>query len=482
MAPERTPAPIHPGPESTFVDLLLLGMMPAVMLFGYKGMDALSSWLSGAGVPKSALPHVRYRRRRIAAAAGVVLCLCVLIGSVSFQASAIAWVWEHPTLRDFIDDHFSTASGYYSRQRPLVAAASRHFAVNWYWAQISLTGLSLDTVTYGGLMQRRLGTMVIWDEAGRDDYRLERDQCEMYRFFDRNKLPSAKILQSWDTNKTVAAGVVKYTDDIDAAVESLSSLSSLDERAAQKRWPLRLRACHLSERSEQPVLKIHSASWAKKFERSKIDHWAQRKWRQHTATDEALVRKIRPSFSLLAASPLPDPQSGPLKRGVRSTFEIEMEVLWGRAYLGQLVVNGLPSGILYVHDDKQEGWEMQPVSGIGSIMSLHRYLPRFMSPVYPPHVSWDWIMSEGHVSCAAGLAEQVAKVMAIEHVRVNIALDESDAGACIVDRLLSESHSYSHTRQIAKLWAEGLLAGPRVFGDQHSPPVYMQTLADIPKA
>ena len=86
MAPERTPAPIHPGPESTFVDLLLLGMMPAVMLFGYKGMDALSSWLSGAGVPKSALPHVRYRRRRIAAAAGVVLCLCLLIGSVSFQA------------------------------------------------------------------------------------------------------------------------------------------------------------------------------------------------------------------------------------------------------------------------------------------------------------------------------------------------------------------------------------------------------------
>eukprot|EP01046_Picozoa_sp_COSAG06_P092515 COSAG06_NODE_38743_length_420_cov_0.822430_1_plen_36_part_10 len=34
------------------------------------------------------------------------------------------------------------------------------------------------------------------------------------------------------------------------------------------------------------------------FERSKIDHWAQQKWRQLTATDDALVRKIRPSFSL----------------------------------------------------------------------------------------------------------------------------------------------------------------------------------------
>ena len=106
---------------------------------------------------------------------------------------------------------------------------------------------------------------------------------------------------------------------------------------------------------------------------------------------------------------------------------------------------------------------------------------RAIAPTFPPQVNWQWIVDEGHIDCAALLAEQAATVMAIEHVRLSVALDEGNAKKCLLHSVLSESRSSAHTRQIAKVWAEGLVNGPNIFGDATSKRVYQLTEKDIPK-
>ena len=63
----------------------------------------------------------------------------------------------------------------------------------------------------------------------RHDADIEKDKCRMYEFFTQAGLPSSGILRRWSSNTTMAT--------------ELRSGAAFD---AAQRWPVFLKACHLT--------------------------------------------------------------------------------------------------------------------------------------------------------------------------------------------------------------------------------------------
>lgn len=178
-------------------------------------------------------------------------------------------------------------------------------------------------------------------------------------------------------------------------------------------------------------------------------------------------------------SPIPE------NPGETRIFEMKVEMVWGRLYLGEIVANNFPFGLMVIRNpastEEKTEWEVHASRGISSLLNLHRWLPRSLFPVYPPGLNWDWVLEERHMDCIETLATKVARTMTIEQVRVDIFFNKGNPGGCMVNEisLSSGSHTYSHRRNVAKVWAEGHLLRRKESippqGDEHSVPTYMQT-------
>ena len=122
-----------------------------------------------------------------------------------------------------------------------------------------------------------------------------------------------------------------------------------------------------------------------------------------------------------------------------------MEVFWGQAYIATC-----PDTRQFDHSSyitRQNGGQIEYYP--------HKLSNMFKAPsVLPRDSPYYWIIDEGHMECAWALAEQVAHLMAIDTVRIDIFLNPNDPLKCIVnENSLSSGMGYGpHFQWIAKLW------------------------------
>ena len=147
------------------------------------------------------------------------------------------------------------------------------------------------------------------------------------------------------------------------------------------------------------------------------------------------------------------------------------QVLWGRAYLCELVLGERPgpTQLFYLRGpDDDEAVAMDP-HGVESETASG--------------TNREWVRKEGHMACVWRLAERVARAAAVDQMRVDIFVAKGDPNGCMVNEnsLSSGSDTWPHRMYLARLWAEGHERHLyTTFGNASSPISYMTTEADIP--
>jgi len=182
------------------------------------------------------------------------------VGPLSEQ---MLWQWgkAHPGMHHLLEDAFSTAGIYYRRQRPFFVAASKTWQTGWYWAGIDLSGVTVDTAEYDDMVVRRFRReRALFDLYRRDDFRTEKDKCEMIRFLEQNDLLTMETLGMWYSKGNMSNLIVD------------TALAKGDEQ----RWPLFVKTCHITSK-EKGLLRLKSRDWAKEHT-TEIQRWVDGKF------------------------------------------------------------------------------------------------------------------------------------------------------------------------------------------------------------
>jgi hypothetical protein len=87
--------------------------------------------------------------------------------------------------------HNPHAREYFEAQKPLFEESAANLKVHRYFSTLQLP----DRITWDNMLHERIKAFAhLLETEGRDDYRVEKDRCAMYKFFQQNNLPVANVL------------------------------------------------------------------------------------------------------------------------------------------------------------------------------------------------------------------------------------------------------------------------------------------------
>eukprot|EP00756_Hemistasia_phaeocysticola_P053409 Hpha_TRINITY_DN29006_c0_g1::TRINITY_DN29006_c0_g1_i1::g.156549::m.156549 len=202
---------------------------------------------------ESSLPQrLRYRYRPIVFMLSV--CLIILLSSCSSVGEdlrrgflrGLKGFWQGEVANSLrlaasptAKATYKKARRYFELQYPFVEDSARRFRIHPYFANLSVPS---DNVAWFEAIRLRMRRMrEALERDGSDDFRVEKDRCEMYRFFARAGIPHVPVLRFWDS-----------LAEVEAAIMSGEAWSSAGE------WPVFLKACHLTQGSMKAVLQVQS--------------------------------------------------------------------------------------------------------------------------------------------------------------------------------------------------------------------------------
>eukprot|EP01060_Flectonema_neradi_P005291 TRINITY_DN13505_c0_g1_i1.p1 TRINITY_DN13505_c0_g1~~TRINITY_DN13505_c0_g1_i1.p1 ORF type:complete len:450 (+),score=58.97 TRINITY_DN13505_c0_g1_i1:184-1350(+) len=335
------------------------------------------------------------------------------------------------------------AEMYFKEMYPKVLQSASTFPLHWYFRHTKPPPHN-ETLTWYEIVGLRTVAMAkLLKEHGRDDFRIEKDRCEMYRFFKRNNIPHANVLGNWSP---------------DQSVEDIISTGVLK---SVTRWPAFFKACHLTQGSMKATFAVESEQWAisntnqvQSWVTSKLTRFAddwERPWRSE---GNSLTDTLKPGLML---------QDGwhktynPYKEKSMA-IEIKVEVVWGVAYLG--VCSDLHSSTQFLRDGSVE---MYPTM----------WSKVFLEPQKEDKMTW----MPSHLPCVWNLAEKVARIIQCECVRIDIFLWEGHPDGCVVNELsISSGMDYAlHFKYLTRAWSEPLFHKmyPPTNDTEKVRPVYM---------
>ena len=370
-----------------------------------------------------------------------------------------------------VDDDRGIAERYFARQQPLVLAAARRFVVHPYFARLAKLSVPLlrqlaaksaeRPLKYEHMVTQRLVAMhTLLSTAGADDYRVEKDKCEMYRFFNRSGLPYSAILAEWHDPRAMAAELTQLrvrnaSSRASSRASSHASSHASSVFEAARRWPLFLKCCHLTQGSMQSTRPLSSREWlakhtdevlqwaAEKFKARADDKWRATKWR---TAGNALTAVLRPGFLLQSPAHL----AQLTESGEQAVFELKVDVVWGRAYIAALLVNNRFPQITWALRGHSEGAAVP-------------YDPSDPSGAFHTALEWGsshWVFSEGHMPCVWALAERTARAMGADQVRIDIFVARHRQEGCVLNELsLSSGNPLgAHDHFLARAWLQPWLS------------------------
>ncbi|CAE8734312.1 unnamed protein product [Polarella glacialis] len=310
---------------------------------------------------------------------------------------------------------WNQAQKYYEEQRPIVEQAAKNFDLHGYWD--GMAEVPLDTSLIDLLALRVTIMKSKMDNEGREDFRIEKDKCDMLQFLKRNDFPIPQVFGVWrDTPANF--------------VEEFLSKQAVPSNAS---WPVFLKSCHLTQGVEDSVRKLPSRE-AMTTQRSELTRYVEQKWNRHAVDVDrsfardgnALTGVLQPGVALQANYPSPN--------------EFKIVVLWGRAYLAYDIEN---EGVVLRDGTFEQGSRARPY-GTG--------LPTPITEI--PHMAW--LIEEGHLERMWRLAEVTALAIGIDQIRIDVFIRKGEPEAINVNEisLSSGQPNHMHTEFMAKLWVE----------------------------
>eukprot|EP00966_Prymnesium_polylepis_P162079 3745628-Prymnesium_polylepis.1 len=310
----------------------------------------------------------------------------------------------------------------YDSQRPIVLKQASEFALHSYfyhWTTSRAAKHNDHKLWQNGLVNQR---MQFWAqqllEEDRDDFKLEKDKCQMMRFFARNGLPMPEWFGAW-------ADLPKFARALHTRAGALGNAT----------WPLYLKACHITQGEARSVRPLPAAAWVDE-NWEELRGWMGTMWarrandvhRVWTEASNALTDSLSPGFMLQEPAPGWLATSGH-NAGKVQVLELKVEVVWGRAYLA--VENSFH--VLFLRDAAEAEHGCAKCHGPPPPAKCLNRDGKVVSP--PPGSWWDRIFREAHLQCAWDLAELAARRMAADAVRVDIFLDPSKPRGCILNEI-----------------------------------------------
>eukprot|EP00040_Diaphanoeca_grandis_P004935 m.30665 g.30665 ORF g.30665 m.30665 type:complete len:485 (-) comp16326_c0_seq1:61-1515(-) len=350
------------------------------------------------------------------------------------------------------------AKNYYETQKPLIEKSMMELKFHWYWSALSMQVSTID-LTWYDLIGKRMAMMAkLLKEDSRDDFKVEKDKCEMYRFFGRNNLPVVPVLGFWNSSESL--------------LKEMHSGKAFDN---VKSWPIWVKACHLTQGSSHGIRMLKSREYIEE-NWEELETWIAEKWvyraddweRPWREDGNLITSTLTPGWMLQASAELTyNPETKE-----KQIVELKTEVLWGRPYLAiSPDIPGYP-GALFTRSGNE-----------GSMMVFDGTMAQsFMAGEELPKKSWwNWIIDEKHLDCVWPLAERAALLMTIDCVRIDIFITKGKPTECVINEdSISSGMAYGpHFEFLTYLWA-----GPHVNGGfkvfNSTLPVYMQTAQTIP--
>ena len=414
----------------------------------------------------------------------LVVVLALLVPLKIVYNNRLFWIWA--------------ARRYYVEQRPLVLASARRMRLAWYWAQATPLVAELETTAalggavpeswhvyaeghpywnirnppgmvdrYSYVVNARMQAMrrIFERHPARDDFKIEKDKCAMVGFFAHNGIPIPPLLGVWRGRDAPLPDELAHCN-------------------ASTPMPLFVKACHITQGFLKSVRMVKSCA-----ELPEARAWMGRMFgvvatdpeRMWAAAADVLTATLVPGFMLQGSAGLsPDYVQGSRQRGALrgpaasyesgeeprlQAFELKAEVVWGRAYLAELVLAEGGMQLFYLRGAEEGDAEVHDPHNLEG--------PR----------RWGWIRAEGHLACVWRLVERVARLAAIDQMRVDVFVAKGRPDGCLVNEnsLSSGSGIWPHRFYVAQLWAEGHEEGLSTpFGNASSTVAYLQTDADLP--
>jgi len=333
------------------------------------------------------------------------------------QSNWVVWFFScisHSTYQAYHD-----ASKYHTEQLPdFLEAVTKNplhpnFADPTYLAQIPSHG----SHSYYDLVTLRANALLkAYHDKGWDGFRVEKNKCDMTRFFVNNRIQIAAVLGYWSDIDMFLQEAPKYVNSKDGVRKAI------------------LKACHLTSGNAASTKVLTAEDLEDPEKRAKLREWMQSKWdfravdwerSWHAPMDQLtdVIAETGKGFMLQRLHPFNN--------------EIKVQTLFGKVYF----INA-------------EADESVLLNGGTTFQSFPGFKGKFM---YQPenNTRWDWIIEEGHVPRITYLAELVAKAIGIDELRVDIFVTKGDPDAAVVNEISISSglDMGIHFPFYAKMWA-----------------------------
>mmetsp|Transcript_17357 Transcript_17357/g.45303 ORF Transcript_17357/g.45303 Transcript_17357/m.45303 type:complete len:500 (+) Transcript_17357:115-1614(+) len=321
------------------------------------------------------------------------------------------------------------AEAYYESQFPLFMDAAASWELTEPMATVAKFAPRPSSATWYGMITARARAYAYnkKQHPDWDDYRIEKDKCDMYEFMNANGLPCGSWAGIWRADK----GYPQASSAISAALVAVSRNQTTANNL------LVVKMCHIS-------MGHYDSSWVvPNLDALGLDTTMERIRGLYTLKPTDRTRSWGPIFdpltqSIPAGLMVQYPFSGKLEPA-----ELKIEVIWGRAYLALIDTSGYAfgkctsEGAMILRDD-----------------SIIAYNSAWASKAEPCS---DWIVKEGHMKYAWSLAEGFAKAAKIDAVRVDVFLWPGHPERAVINEIsLSSGAMYKwHFHLMAQIWAEG---------------------------
>lgn len=275
-----------------------------------------------------------------------------------------------------------------------------------------------------------------------------------YMWFALNALPFPPVLATW-SNGTALPPRLQHCDD--------------------EAFPIFLKCCHLTQGNRKSVRKVASCTELRSegadlrtspYGFEKTDHWLERMWGTRPLDNDRPWRAYGDeiTYSLTRRGFMAQRLLAGVDRS-HTMAEFKIEVLWGRAYIG----NAGESPCCWSGCDRF--FLLRGMTDTDAVTTNSMNCP--------------WVIREGHGACVWRLAEKVARLAAVDSMRVDVFAVQGRPNECQLNELsLSSAMSYGdHSSYMALLWAEP--HARRLFhtyGNASVQPIYRQVASDLPHA
>ncbi len=328
-------------------------------------------------------------------------------------------------------DAAQRAEAYFQSQRPLIeqnlrAGANGGFTLHPYFAK----SVMWPDARWDQIIHQRVRSMgAQLTKSGASGFKIEKDKCAMFKFFEQNGIPIPRVLK-----------VYRSREELEARLSQIRREVQSDPNAYA--FPMFLKGCHLTQGSDKGMVPLKRRDFTDTAAFNSLTAWVDRKWPQRpndngrgwSAVMNQLLGTLEPGMAIQG------PFTGMRVSPYNTPLEVKVEVVWGRAYLGLFAdyhdVIALRNGAL-------------------EFSCRDRACPQWWTHGNVPDTRLAWVVENGHMDAVWQLAERVAKDIGIDEVRVDIFINPCEPSKPVVNEIsLSSGHEYMyHTDFLAKSWA-----------------------------